>query len=242
MTKLESLLLELENEQLQYVKIAKLPLLVHEINEILARIAHCKEVSETDSFFDLLAQVHDFLAKTIFVEKFEVPDSLFDFFKIFDRVDNREERIRLYHKIRDENYCLPLIRPNISRIVFAYNPKIALYELKNISDVNILQLAHLLISHFSSASISRLKNFLNNQSENFVASNLSYIRKEGPNLIIGREKEINNPHEATFETTNVELQHILDQWRDAQENNPKIIIITHKDSSLSINFEEAPGN
>lgn len=104
--KLQHLLNEIESTKEENLKVSKLPLLLQEINKFLSIINKCENIKDANIYFDKLQDAQSSISKLIFKDHITVSDSLWKFFKDFDRIDDHDLRIYLFNKIKKNEYTL----------------------------------------------------------------------------------------------------------------------------------------
>ena len=235
---IKSLLMTLKNEQSKTDNIPKFPLLLDEINIILAKIAKCSSVEEANLYFDLLEEVQEFVAETAFVDKINISDSLHIFLRDFDRIDDKRQREYLFNQIKNGRYKLPLEILKIEELVFEYNSRTDIYTIIKCSNLGILHLAHLLIDDIG-CNTNKLKKFLVDTSQIWHEENYAYLQKIDGKLFIGKSQEFAKSNAKAFITNIKQLNYILDHWKEALEKKPNKIIITKDDNGeIKVEFND----
>ena len=104
---LQKLILLIENTTSNEDIVLKLPFLRRAIEDIFLKIQDCKFAAEASSYFKILEKIHILIASLIFKRKINVSNDLWQFFKDFDRIDDQEEQLYFFEKIKNNQYSLP---------------------------------------------------------------------------------------------------------------------------------------
>lgn len=96
----------MKNEKKTENIVLKFPQLFQEINELIKKIKLSDNVKMASINFDFLEEIQLMMTKLIVIEKIKLPAALLKFFKDFERVDDPEERNRLFDAIKNDNYKL----------------------------------------------------------------------------------------------------------------------------------------
>lgn len=77
-----------------------------QIRRILEIIRHCHVFSLTNTYFNILEKMQLVLARFVFKDGIVVSQYLSEFIRVFDRIDDAQERKRLFDIIKDDPYFL----------------------------------------------------------------------------------------------------------------------------------------
>jgi hypothetical protein len=235
------LLTEMENEKIKINNMPKFSVLLSEINKLLHIIKTCDNAKEADEYFNLLAKIQQFVARTIMIDGLEVCDGLWRIFKDFDRIDTPSLREQIFQQIKAELYTLTTEPCDSKReeLLFIFNSKTDLYILRKITSLRILNMAYFLLEDAKHNNIKLLKGFLSDSTQLWLLNNYSYLQKKNITITLGKESEIGNPNAPVFELTINQLNYILDRWQEALEKRPNKVIITKDDKSeIKVEFED----
>ena len=240
MQSIKSFLSAMENEPQKMNNIPKFPLLLDKINVILSKIASCKNPEEAGDYFDLLERIHSLISKIMFIDKINIPNNFWKFFKDFDRIDTTSLRIHFFNELKSGNYVLPpILLGENDEIIFVYNAKSCLYTVENASTFQVLHLAHFLVEDVGYTKVKLWKDFIDDDSRIWKEANYSYILKENGKISLGKKDGMADPNAKTFSVTTGQLNYILDRWQEALEKKPNKIIITKDDNGeIKVEFED----
>lgn len=107
MNKLEHiqlLLQTIKNEPIKTKVVSMLPLLEEEISFLFSQLKKCKNIEETNFYFDLLLGLQEVLAELVFKENIIVSTKLRKFIRDCDRLDDSWLREHLFKKIQAGTY------------------------------------------------------------------------------------------------------------------------------------------
>lgn len=85
---------------------ADLALLEKEINVLLADIKNCPTIDSAKEYFDALQEVQPIVSGLIFEKELHVSDSMWKFFKDFDRIDDIVVRKYIFEGLKNGTYAL----------------------------------------------------------------------------------------------------------------------------------------
>lgn len=105
-TKIKILLKKIESNETTLDLEADLTLLEKEINVLLTDIKNCPTIDSAKKYFDALQEVQSIVSGLIFEKEVHVSDSMWKFFKDFDRIDDFVVRKYIYYGLKDGTYAL----------------------------------------------------------------------------------------------------------------------------------------
>lgn len=104
MENLQSLLQEIENEQIKSNVLPKLDLLLNEINFLILKIKFCQNAQEAEGYFDLLDKIQLVVATLQHKYGVHLSKSFKKFIVDFGRLHEAKEREQLFNAIKKEHY------------------------------------------------------------------------------------------------------------------------------------------
>lgn len=87
-------------------KFSDIALLEKEMNALLVDIKNCPTIDSAKEYFDALEEAESIVSGLIFKKKLHVSDSMWKFFKDFDRIDDIVVRKYIFDGLKDGTYAL----------------------------------------------------------------------------------------------------------------------------------------
>ena len=106
MKTIKKLLEEIESDNTPSRLITKFQILENEINFLLLKIKNSTTLALANEHFDILQKAQAIISKLIFTKEIEVPNSIWKFFKDFDRIDDSRVREFIFQELKNEKYSL----------------------------------------------------------------------------------------------------------------------------------------
>lgn len=106
MNKLKNILDDLQDHTKLIDRKKNLHLLTEEIRNIFTQIQNCITFKESLPFFDSLEEIELILAQLVFRDEIAVTESIWQFTKDFDRIDDEDLRNYMFREIKQGNYKL----------------------------------------------------------------------------------------------------------------------------------------
>ena len=96
--------IESDNSQLNFS--TELNDLEIQINDLFFKIKKINSLELASDYFDLLGEAQSVVSKLIFDKELEVSNSIWKFFKDFDRIDDNRVREYIFQEIKNGRYAL----------------------------------------------------------------------------------------------------------------------------------------